>query len=223
MDAISTGMDQPLLGTRTICWSGRLPPVRLRLAGRRLTGTGRRLLLATIGAVGLLLLVLVGPYPVSMITAGSDALSNFGPTRLTIAFQTALVLSLEKPLTTPLHWPRLWLVTVMVNRGIMTWFLWHLTVMGVAHVLLALVARALLPEPLTGTWWATNPLWWLVLLVIPGVIVLIMGRFEEPRPDDRAASATWKPIAAPGGRDGGVRDGAGAGGEVKQGGSDIAT
>jgi hypothetical protein len=111
--------------------------------------------------------------------------------------QAGLVLSLEKPLEALLRRPRLWFVTVLVNQRIMTWFLWHLTVMvGLAHLLLALDARTLLPEPLSGLWWATRPLWALVLLALTGLVVLVMGRFETPRPDDRPAPPLWKPLAA---------------------------
>ena len=88
-------------------------------------------------------------------------------------------------------------MTVLVNQRIMTWFLWHLTVMvGLAHLLLALDARALLPEPLTGVWWATRPLWAVVLLALTGVVVLAMGRFETPRFDERPAPPVWKPFLA---------------------------
>lgn len=57
-------------------------------------------------------------------------------------------------------------------------------------------ARALLPELLTGLWWATRPLWALALVVLTGLVVLVMGRFETPRADGRPAPATWKPMLA---------------------------
>src|SRR5699024_3451460 len=122
-------------------------------------------------------------------------------TRITMAFlgmlQAGLVLSLERPLTALLRRPGLWFLTVLVNQRIMTWFLWHLTVMvGLAHLLLALDARAVLPEPLTGLWWATRPVWALVLLALTGLVVLVMGRFEDPRADDRPAPAAWKSVLA---------------------------
>jgi fucose 4-O-acetylase-like acetyltransferase len=202
VDAISIAADQPLLGypNYLLVWAA-FHQVGYAWLDGRLSGIGRRMLLAAIGLVGLLLLVTVGPYPVSMITAGGDAISNSSPTRVTMAFlgmlQAGLVLSLEKPLEALLRRPRLWFVTVLVNQRIMTWFLWHLTVMvGLAHLLLALDARALLPEPLSGLWWATRPLWALVLLALTGLVVLVMGRFETPRPDDRPAPLLWKPLAA---------------------------
>jgi len=202
VDALSIAADQPLLGypNYLLVWAA-FHQVGYAWLDGRLAGSGRRLLLAAIGLVGLLLLVLVGPYPVSMITAGTDEISNSSPTRITMAFlgmlQAGLVLLLEKPLTAMLARPRIWFVTVLVNQRIMTWFLWHLTVMvGAAHLLLALDARALLPEPLSGVWWATRPLWAVVLLGLTGLVVLVMGRFETPRADDRPAPPVWKPEAA---------------------------
>ncbi|WP_422116179.1 acyltransferase family protein [Brachybacterium sp. UNK5269] len=202
VDAISIAADQPLLGypNYLLVWAAFHQFGYAWLDGR-LAGAGRRLLLAGIGLVGLLVLVLAGPYPVSMITSAADEISNSNPTRVTMAFlgmlQAGLVLSFEKPLTTLLRRRRLWFATVLVNRRIMTWFLWHLTVMvGLAHLLLALDAQALLPEPLSGVWWATRPLWALVLLGLTGLVVLMMGRFEEPRADDRPAPPVWKPVLA---------------------------
>lgn len=202
VDALSIAADQPLLGypNYLLVWAA-FHQVGYAWLDGRLAGSGRRLLLAAIGLVGLLLLVLVGPYPVSMVTSAADEISNSSPTRITMAFlgmlQAGLVLLLEKPLTALLRKPGLWFVTVLVNQRIMTWFLWHLTVMvGLAHLLLALDARALLPEPLSGAWWATRPLWALVLLALTGVVVLVMGRFEEPRPDERPAPPVWRPIFA---------------------------
>ena len=202
VDALSLVADQPLLGypNYLLVWAA-FHQVGYAWLDGRLAGTGKRLLLAVIGLVGLLLLVTVGPYPISMITSAADDISNSSPTRITMAFlgmlQAGLVLSLEKPLTALLARPGLWFVTVLVNQRIMTWFLWHLTVMvGLAHVLLALDARLLLPEPLSGVWWATRPLWALVLLALTGVVVLVIGRLETPRSDDNPAPPVWKPLAA---------------------------
>ncbi|MBM7500344.1 fucose 4-O-acetylase-like acetyltransferase [Brachybacterium muris] len=149
VDALSIATQQPLLGypNYVLVWASFHQFGYAWLDGK-LAGAGRRLALAAVGAVGLLLLVGPGPYPVSMITAGSDAISNSNPTRVTMAFlgmmQAGLVLLAERPLTALLRRPRIWLVTVMVNRRIMTWFLWHLTAMvGLAHLLLALDAKSL--------------------------------------------------------------------------------
>ncbi|MDK7742648.1 acyltransferase family protein [Helcobacillus massiliensis] len=172
----------------------------------RLTGAGRRVLLATIGAAGLAVLVGLGPYPVSMITAGGDAISNSNPTRVTMAFlgllQAGLVLLLEKPLAQLMTRPRLWMAAVVVNMRIMSWFLWHLTAMvGTAHLLLALAGRfpalrVLLPEPLSGPWWASRPLWCLTLIGVTLLFVAVMGRFETVPADERPSPPVWQPILA---------------------------
>src|SRR5699024_2684024 len=135
VDALSIAADQPLLGypNYLLVWAAFHQFGYAWLDGR-LSGTGRRLQLAAIGLAGLLLLVLVGPYPVSMITSAADEIFNSNPTRLTMAFlgmlQAGLVLFLERPLTALLRRPGLWFVTVLVNQRIMTWFLWHLSAPG---------------------------------------------------------------------------------------------
>ncbi|WP_460477135.1 acyltransferase family protein [Brachybacterium huguangmaarense] len=202
IDALSIAFDNPYLGypNYLIVWAA-FHQVGYAWLDGRLAGLGRRLALVGIGALGLALLVGLGPYPVSMITAGGDAISNSSPTRVTMAFlglvQAGIVLSLEAPLARLLTRPRLWFATVLVNQRIMSWFLWHLTALvGVAHLLLALDATALLPEPLTATWWATRPLWALGLLAVTAVLVLVFGRFETPRPDPRPAPPLWMPVLA---------------------------
>src|SRR5690625_341890 len=135
VDALSIAADQPLLGypNYLLVWAAFHQFGFAWLDGR-LSGTGRRLQLAAIGLAGLLLLVLVGPYPVSLITSAADEIFTSNPTRLTMAFlgmlQAGLVLFLERPLTALLRRPGLWFVTVLVNQRIMTWFLWHLSAPG---------------------------------------------------------------------------------------------
>lgn len=202
VDVISIATSSPLAGypNYLLVWAAFHQFGFAWLDGR-LSKVVHKLALVAIGAVGLALLVGLGPYPVSMITAGGDEISNSSPTRVTMAFlgmmQAGLVLLLDRPLARLLQRPRLWLVTVSVNQRIMTWFLWHLTAMvAVASTLLALGGIGLHLPPLTGAWWATRPLWWVVLLAVTAVLVLIFGRFESPRHDDRAAPAAWRPLLA---------------------------
>lgn len=202
VDAISIAAGQPLLGypNYLLVWAA-FHQVGYAWLDGRLAGIGRRLALVAVGALGLALLVVLGPYPVSMITAGTETISNSSPTRVTMAFlgllQAGIVLLLEGPLTALMRRPRAWLVTVMVNQRIMTWFLWHLTALvGVAHLLLILDARALLPEPLTGIWWVTRPLWCLALLAVTSVAVLVLGRLESSAPEERPAPPLWRPLLA---------------------------
>lgn len=202
VDLISIGSGSELAGypNYLIVWASFHQFGYAWLDGRLATAR-RRLLLAGIGLAGLLVLIVAGPYPVSMITAASDEISNSSPTRVTMAFlgmlQAGLVLLAEAPLNRWLQRPRVWFVTVMLNARIMTWFLWHLTAMvAVSSLLVALGGFGLGLPPLTAAWWATRPVWWLVLLVVTYGLVLVFGRFESPRADDRPAPAAWRPIAA---------------------------
>ena len=202
VDLISIGTGSELAGypNYLIVWASFHQFGYAWLDGRLATAR-RKLLLVGIGAVGLAVLVGLGPYPVSMITASGDAISNSNPTRVTMAFlgmlQAGLVLLAEKPLTRWLQRPRVWLVTVVLNSRIMTWFLWHLTAMvAVSSLLVALGGFGLGLEPLSALWWLTRPVWWLVLLTVTYGFVLVFGRFESPRPDPRPSPVTWRPVAA---------------------------
>lgn len=202
VDAISISLDSPLAGypNYLLVWAS-FHQVGFAWLDGKLSGIRRRLVLLACGVAGLVLLVGLGPYPVSMITAGGDTISNSSPTRVTMAFlgmmQAGVVLLLERPLSALLRRPRVWLLTVIVNLRIMTWFLWHLTALvALSHLLIGLGGLGLLPTPLTGLWWATRPLWCLALLLVTGVLVLVFGRFETPRPDTRPAPPVWKPLTA---------------------------
>ncbi len=168
----------------------------------RLNGARRRLTLAAVGLLGLALLVGVGPYPVSMIGVAGEEINNSAPTRITLAFlgmaQIGLVLLAERRLASWLQRPRVWWATVAVNTRIMTWYLWHITAMicVIAVSSLLLGGFGLRLEPLTGLWWATRPLWWVVLVAATSVFVAVFGRVEQVAPDPRPAPPVWKPVAA---------------------------
>ncbi|WP_392543409.1 acyltransferase family protein [Oryzobacter telluris] len=166
----------------------------------RLGGTVRRLGLAAIGLVGTVALVWVGPYPVSMIGLDGAAVNNSYPTRVTLGFlgllQAGLVLALEPVLSRWLSRERPWRATVLVNTRIMTIYLWHLTAMvGVIGLSLLAGGFGLGPEPLSGGWWASRPLWWAVLAAVTAGLVALLGRFETPRPLDASAVPGWLPVA----------------------------
>ncbi len=168
---------------------GRLPGIRIRL------------LLAAIGAIGSVLLVWLGPYPVSMVGLDNATLNNSFPTRVTLGFlgllQGGLLLALEPALARWLRRPGPWRFTITVNARIMTLYLWHLTAMvAVIGISLALKGFGLHLEPLSGAWWATRPLWWAVLAVVTVGFIAPFGRFETPVKDPRPAPPTWLAIVA---------------------------
>ena len=167
----------------------------------RLHGIRIRLLLAAIGAVGTVLLVWLGPYPVSMVGLDNATLNNSFPTRVTLGFlgllQGGVLLALEPVLARWLERPKPWRFTILVNARIMTLYLWHLTAMvAVIGLSLALGGFGLRSEPLSGTWWATRPLWWASLALVTVGFIAVFGRFETPVKDARPAPPLWLAVVA---------------------------
>ncbi len=166
----------------------------------RLAGTSRRLALAGVGAVGLVALVALGPYPVSMIGLDGAAVNNSYPTRVTLGFlgllQAGLVLALEPLLQRWMARDRPWAVTVRLGARMMSVYLWHLTVMVlVVGGSLLLGGVGLGPEPLSAAWWSTRPLWWGVLALGTAAVVALVGRFEGVAPASGRV-AVWRPVLA---------------------------
>ncbi|MER7404789.1 acyltransferase [Streptomyces sp. NPDC000070] len=152
-----------------------------RLPDRRSTA----LPLTLAGLLALVLLTVVGPYPVSMVGVPGQEIQNTAPPTLALlalaAAQTGLALLLHAPARRWLRRPAPWTAVVTVNSAIMTLFLWHLTaaVLGV----LALHATGLMPQPPPGSpaWLALRIPWILVLAVILTVLVAVFGPIERRR------------------------------------------
>lgn len=202
VDAVSIGTGSELAGfPNYVVVFGAVHMVGFAWLDGRLAGTVRRLALAVIGALGVGLLVWLGPYPVSMVGLDGASLNNSFPTRVTLGFlgllQGGLLLALEPVLARWLKRSGPWRVTIAVNARIMTLYLWHLTAMVlVIGVSLGLGGVGLRVEPLSGAWWWSRPVWWLVLALVTLGFIAVFGRFETPRPDPRPAPPAWRAILA---------------------------
>jgi hypothetical protein len=126
-----------------------------------------------------------GAWPGSMVGLPGDRVSNMNPPSLCIVALTVwlvgLAMLVRAPLTRWLARPRPWALVVAAGSTLMTLFLWHLT----ALVLAALVLLPLgLAEPAPGSpaWWALRPLWLLVPAAVLVPLVATFARFERPRP-----------------------------------------
>ena len=166
-----------------------------------LEGVGRRLALGGMGLLGALVLVGAGPYPVAMVGLDTAQLTNSYPPRVTLTllgmFQAGLVLLLEPSLQRLMRRVRAWTFVVAVSAQIMTLYLWHLTAMIILIGLgLTLGGVGFGVEPLTGTWWATRPIWFAILSVLTMGLVAVFGRFERPSRDERPAPPAWQPVVA---------------------------
>lgn len=157
--------------------------VGMLYAGGRLTRWPRRVWLAAAAAAVALLVLLttVGPYPVSMISLPGQELSNMLPPSVCVVLVGVLQISLflwARPvLTRWLAGERPWLAVVLVNRSVMTIFLWHLTGFVVAAAVL-LGAGLPLPEPGTGAWWAHKLLWVALAAVVTVLLVRVFSPLE---------------------------------------------
>jgi fucose 4-O-acetylase-like acetyltransferase len=148
---------------------------------------GRRVpaLLAAGGLAGLVGLTAWGPYPTSMVGMPGEPVSNMSPPTVCIVALTCWLVGLvmlARPVVT--RWlarPRVWTGVVALNGVIMTVFLWHLTALLVAVLVLLPLG---FPQPAVGSgaWWALRPVWLAILGVLLAGLVAVFGRLERPRP-----------------------------------------
>ena len=202
VDAVSIGTGEVLVGFANylLAWA-TVHQLGYAWVDGALASRLRRLALAGVGLLGLVLAVGPGPYPVSMIGVTGAELNNSYPTRVTMVLlgmlQGGTILLAERRLAQRLRSPRLWTATVAVNARIMTLYLWHLTAMVLVIGLAMLVGGAGLRwEPLSAGWWATRPVWIGVLAVVVLAAVALFGRFENPRRETCPAPPLWVAILA---------------------------
>jgi hypothetical protein len=163
----------------------------------RFSGRRTLLLCAALGFAVLLLLVNIGPYPVSMIGVPGDAISTTTPPKVTLIalamMQGGLLLAAQAPARRWLAGRVAWTATVAMNGNIMTLFIWHMT----ATTLVVLAAYLVggfglrLPPGNSEWWWSRFP--WLAanaIALIP--LVVAFGRFERPRPTAGKPAPAWR-------------------------------
>lgn len=172
----------------------------LLYADGRLTEVARSRwwVVAAVALVALVTATTVGPYPVSMIDLPGQAVSNMLPPSVCVVLVALLqvaVLMLARPhLQRWLSRPGAWLATAVVNRSVMTLFLWHVTAYVAAAAVL-LGAGLPLPPVGSGTWWLHKVLWVFVAGIVTVAVVRLLSPVERlPR---RAAQAPgrWVTVA----------------------------
>jgi len=202
VDLVRFGTGQTLVGTLNFalvwlalhqlgyCWKDGLLTRRVGVA------------MVVAGALGLVVAVTAGPYPVSMVGVPGEAVSNMAPPTVALLCQgialCGLAVLLRARMTRVLARPRVWRAVVVAGATAMTAFLWHLTALMVV-VLGTRLAGLDLPEPGTATWWLTRPLWVAALVVPTVALVVVMKRFDAQRPASRqpfAENRSWTGILA---------------------------
>jgi peptidoglycan/LPS O-acetylase OafA/YrhL len=141
--------------------------------------------LLAVGALGVLIaLTRVGWYPVAMVTIPGSGESNMTPPTVAIALlgmaQFGVMIGTRPAVGRLVARPGVWRATVAFAGLAMTVFLWHLTaaMLTAAAGLSAFGGAGFRAEPGTTLWWATRPLWFLVVGVLTLALVALFGFFE---------------------------------------------
>ncbi|HEX5878772.1 MAG TPA: phospholipase A2 [Actinomycetota bacterium] len=148
-----------------------------RLSRRALAG------LAAAGLAGLLVLTGTGPYPPSMVGLPGDRSNMSPPTVCIVAltvWQLGLVMLARARVSAWLARRGPWTAVIAVGSMAMTLYLWHLPTMAALYGLV-LAVDGPLPNPGSGAWWATRPLWLAVLAAVLAPLALALSRFERSR------------------------------------------
>ncbi len=140
--------------------------------------------LAGVGGASAVLLVALGPYPLSMVSLPGERVSNLAPPSVALlalaTFQIGVIVLLRDVGNRWLQRARVWTAVVAANGVVMTAFLWHLTAIVVVN---AVLVDSGLPSPTVGSlaWWGSRlPMFFAVLAVL-AVLVSVFRRFEQPR------------------------------------------
>jgi surface polysaccharide O-acyltransferase-like enzyme len=182
VDAVSLAGHVPYLRLLNylLCW-GALYQLGIGWRDGLLAGR-RAVLLAGGSAVALTLLILVGPYPVSMIGVPGQHLQNSDPpSTAMLAFacaQAGLVIAIAPVVNRALRSDFAQRALATANSNVMALYLWHM----IPVVIVAIIGypAGLLPQPVEGTaqWWLARLEWVVVLSVVTAVemVLLYWGR-----------------------------------------------
>ncbi|MGA8545044.1 MAG: acyltransferase [Mycobacterium sp.] len=182
VDAVSLAGHLPSLRPLNylLCW-GALYQLGIGWRDGLLAGR-RAALLAGGSAVALALLILVGPYPVSMIGVPGQNLQNSDPpSTAMLAFacaQAGLVIAIAPVVNRALRSDFAQRALTTANSNVMALYLWHM----IPVVIVAIIGypAGLLPQPVEGTaqWWLARLEWVIVLGLVTAVemVLLYWGR-----------------------------------------------
>ncbi len=123
-------------------------------------------------------------YPVSMITlAKADRSNAFPPSLALLALgvaQAGAVLLAERTANRWLQRPRVWLSVATANSMIMTFYLWNMSAVVLAAVLVLPTGIWPQPEALSAGWWLLRPAW--VVLCAVCLLPFLFGFRWAERP-----------------------------------------
>jgi surface polysaccharide O-acyltransferase-like enzyme len=179
VDAVGLGGHPPHLRVLNylLCWGA---VYQLGIAWYEGALAGRKPVLLAVGsAVALALLILLGPYPVSMIGVPGQTVQNADPpSTAMLAFacaQAGLVMALAPALNRALRAGFVQRMLTRANANVMALYLWHM----IPVVIVAIVGypAGLLPQPIEGTveWWLARLEWVVILSLVTAVEMVLLS------------------------------------------------
>jgi fucose 4-O-acetylase-like acetyltransferase len=137
--------------------------------------------MVAVGLAGMIGLVTIGTYPVSMVEVPGEPVSNTAPPSVGLLFLLMWLVGLAllaRPVVNRwLESRRPWQRVSRLNRVPLTLYLWHVTAITVAVSVLYPLG---FPQPEIGTtrWWALRPAWVAAMVPVLVVLVWVFRRFE---------------------------------------------
>ena len=179
VDAVGLGGHPPHLRVLNylLCWGA---VYQLGIAWHEGALAGRKPVLLAVGsAVALALLILLGPYSVSMIGVPGQTVQNADPpSTAMLAFacaQAGLVMALAPALNRALRAGFVQRMLTRANANVMALYLWHM----IPVVIVAIVGypAGLLPQPIEGTveWWLARLEWVVILSLVTAVEMVLLS------------------------------------------------
>jgi hypothetical protein len=131
---IAAGTPTAGLANFLIVW---LIPVVIGVAyARRLVGPRVAIVVAAAALAAQIVLVVAGPYDVSLVVTGTERMSNVSPPTLLLALQctwmSGAFVAAAGAIRRWAQRPRVWHVVTVGNGGAMTLYLWHIPAIAVA-------------------------------------------------------------------------------------------
>lgn len=145
----------------------------------------RAMLLSGGSLVALIAVTAMEWYPVAMITIPGAGPNNVTPPTsamtLLALIQIGVILATAGPIARFAHQRSRWRIVVGVSGFMMTIYVWHLTALSLALAvgIFSFDGVAFSIEPGTAGWWVTRPLFYAVLAVVTGLLVIVFARFEQ--------------------------------------------
>jgi fucose 4-O-acetylase-like acetyltransferase len=135
----------------------------------------------------LILLVSLGPYPVSMVNIPGQELQNQSPPSFALlvfaCMQVNLVLMFSRPgqnWLTETQYP--WIAVIGINSVILTLFIWHMLAAVIGAALL--YPSGMMPQPRIGSamWYLSRIPWIIALSIVLSGFTALFGRIESSGP-----------------------------------------